>query len=60
MTQSIGMSSKCRIKNLLTVAGGGPFNNYNAASFKADPIGGTSDLQPSSLYFSPLCRRPCA
>ena len=23
------------IKNLLTVAGGGPFNNYNAASFKA-------------------------
>lgn len=24
------------IKNLLTVAGGGPFNNYNAANFKAD------------------------
>jgi wobble nucleotide-excising tRNase len=24
------------IKNLLTVAGGGPFNNYNAASFKAE------------------------
>jgi wobble nucleotide-excising tRNase len=24
------------IKNLLTVAGGGPYNNYNAANFKAD------------------------
>ncbi|MEX8503969.1 AAA family ATPase [Leptothrix ochracea] len=24
------------IKNLLTVAGGGPFNNYNAANFKAE------------------------
>lgn len=24
------------IKNLLTVAGGGPFNNYNAANFKVD------------------------
>jgi len=24
------------IKNLLTVAGGGPFNNYNAANFKSD------------------------
>jgi len=24
------------VKNLLTVAGGGPFNNYNAANFKAD------------------------
>lgn len=24
------------IKNLLTVAGGGPFNNYNAANFKAN------------------------
>ena len=24
------------IKNLLTLAGGGPFNNYNAANFKAD------------------------
>ncbi|MDR6539471.1 AAA family ATPase [Variovorax soli] len=24
------------IKNLLTVAGGGPYNNYNAATFKAD------------------------
>ncbi|WP_082728167.1 AAA family ATPase [Burkholderia mayonis] len=24
------------IKNLLTVAGGGPFNNYNAANFRAD------------------------
>ncbi len=24
------------IKNLLTTAGGGPFNNYNAANFKAD------------------------
>lgn len=24
------------VKNLLTVAGGGPFNNYNAANFKSD------------------------
>ncbi|CAG2150751.1 hypothetical protein LMG19282_03842 [Cupriavidus campinensis] len=24
------------VKNLLTVAGGGPYNNYNAANFKAD------------------------
>lgn len=24
------------IKNLLTIAGGGPYNNYNAANFKVD------------------------
>lgn len=27
------------VKNLLTVAGGGPYNNYNAANFKVDVAG---------------------
>lgn len=36
------------IKNLLTVAGGGPYNNYNAANFKVEiqSLAGKSPLPP--------------
>lgn len=38
------------IKNLLTVAGGGPYNNYNAANFKADIARlATFDPEPAKL-----------
>jgi wobble nucleotide-excising tRNase len=38
------------IKNLLTVAGGGPFNNYNAANFRAEVQGlASSSPAPEQL-----------
>jgi wobble nucleotide-excising tRNase len=39
------------IKNLLTVAGGGPYNNYNAANFKAD-VASLAQATPAATKLS--------
>jgi hypothetical protein len=39
------------IKNLLTAAGGGPYNNYNAANFKAD-VAGLAQATPAPTKLS--------
>ncbi|QHE89215.1 AAA family ATPase [Hydrogenophaga sp. BPS33] len=44
------------IKNLLTVAGGGPYNNYNAANFKAD-IANLAQTTPAPTKLSEADRK---
>lgn len=44
------------IKNLLTVAGGGPYNNYNAANFKAE-VASLAQANPEPAKLSEADRR---
>jgi wobble nucleotide-excising tRNase len=44
------------IKNLLTVAGGGPYNNYNAGNFRSD-IAGLAQATPAPTKLSERARK---
>ena len=60
-TASTALESFCSeeakgIKNLLTVAGGGPYNNYNAANFKAD-VARLAQVNPQPAKLSEADRK---